>query len=301
MKFIVNPENYTQNYLKYLNECFSNWGNIEAFDWVINREFDNMNPDFFIIQSDQDAVLAGSAISYRNIKFPDNSIQKIGIMTGSWTLPISRGLGCFTASIKKSSELAAIKNASFLTAFVTESNASFRRLKEAGSILIPTNYVISESLNNFNATEINEIEILQNNTENINLLFENRKSLLKNKVHFCYSFDDFTKQFIKRSNPVFLLKIQNDYAIIEETSKMFQLHFSTNYSLKNISKIVNWAHYQEKEIIFFSTNLDIEIKQSQNFKILDGFFTILPSKNASPFIADFLNKLKINIDFGDKM
>ena len=209
MNFSINPENYQQNYLENLNHCFPNWGDMKTYEWVINRKFNNIKPDFFDIKNHENQTLAGSAISYRKLIFPDKSFKEIGIMTGSWTLPISRGMGCFTETIKKSSELVALKKMPFLTAFVTESNASYRRLKDAGSYLIPTNYIISEHLSNDYFETYNSVEILENSLANRLLFYEIRHKLLENKIHFDYNFDDFQKQFIDRLNPVFLLKIND--------------------------------------------------------------------------------------------
>ena len=301
MKFISNPKKYEQNYLENLNDCFPNWGNMETYNWVINRDFNGIKPDFFIIKNDENQTLAGSAISYRKLKFQDNSYKEIGIMTGSWTLPISRGMGCFTQTIKKSSELVVLQKMPFLTAFVTQSNASFRRLQDAGSHLIATNYIISEHLQNNNYKKNNEVEILENNPENKRLIFNMRKQLLTNKIHFDYNFNDYENQFINRLNPVFLLNINKEYAIIEETPQIFQLHFSSNYSLSNIEKIVNWANSFGKEIIFFTTNIDNEFVDSKNYKIVEGYFTILKNEISEKLDYKAIFDKEFNIEYGDKM
>lgn len=300
MKFIINPKNHENNYLEYLNKCFPNWGNQKTFEWVINRNCNGENPDFFIINSDENEILAGSAISYRKLIFPDKSFSNIGIMTGSWTLPISRGMGCFTETIKKSSELVANKNFPFLTAFVTQSNASYRRLKDVGSYLIATNYIISENLKN-NFIHNNKVEILANNSENIKMIFDLRNQLLKDKIHFGYNLYDFENQFIKRNNPVFILKIDNEFAIIEETSKMFQLHFCSDYSLVNIIKVVDWANNFKKEIIFFTTKINNDFINNNNFKIADGFFTILKNESSKNLDYKSIFDQEFNIEYGDKM
>ena len=140
---------------------------------------------------------------------------------------------------------------SFLTAFVTESNASSRRLIGAGSHLVKTNYIISEHLQLSNKNKICNVEVLEKAQANIQLLFEKRKALLQNKIHFDYDFADFEKQFIKRLNAVFIIKIDNEFAIIEETNSIFQLHFCTNYDLNIITQIITWANKKSKKRLFF--------------------------------------------------
>lgn len=66
-------------------------------------------------------------------------------MTGLWTLPAARGRGAFTRIIEESVALTREHGGALLLAFVTETNASFRRLEAAGSVLFPTRYVSSRA------------------------------------------------------------------------------------------------------------------------------------------------------------
>ncbi len=300
MKSIVNPENYEQEYLQNLNECFPNWGNKATFDWVLNRKFNGFKPDFLILKSDSDEVLAGSAISYRKLKSSVGTFFQIGIMTGSWTLPISRGMGCFTETIGLSAMIVKDKKFDFLTAFVTQSNASYRRLKDAGSLLIETNYIISEKLKNNQITSSN-IEIVEKNEDNIKFIFNKRKLLLQSKLHFDYDFEDFKNQFINRLHPTSIIKINDDFAILEETPNMFQLHYCTSYKHNVISQIVDYANSHKKEIIFFSTDKDHDFKTNLDYKIVPGFFAVMDNE-----ISEIKNKTLIfasefDIQYGDKM
>lgn len=300
MKTELNPENYGVKYLDYLNECFPNWGNIDTFDWVFNRDFDGNKPDFFILKSEENEVLAGSAISYRKLKSKDNDFFKIGIMTGSWTLPISRGMGCFTETIKQSNKIVTTKKMDFLTAFVTESNASYRRLRDAGSLLVPTNYIISEKLKNKNNVK-SEIEILDKSDENITFIYNKRNDLLQSELHFDYSYTDFKNQFINRQYHISILKIGSEYAIIEETPKMFQLHYCTSYQHNVISKIVDYVNDKQKEIIFFSTDKNHQFNDDSNYKIVPGFFTVLDNEISKSKKMNLVFNAEFDIQYGDKM
>lgn len=300
MKTELNPENYGDKYLDNLNECFPNWGNNDTFDWVMNRNFDGNKPDFFILKSEVDEVVAGSAISYRKLESKDNDFFKIGIMTGSWTLPIARGMGCFTETIKESNKIVTTKKMDFLTAFVTESNASYRRLRDAGSLLVATNYIISEKLKNKNNVK-SEIEILDKSEENITFIYNKRNNLLQSELHFDYSYSDFKNQFINRLHPTFILKIASEYAIIEETPNMFQLHYCTSYQHSVISKIVDFANKKDKEIIFFSTNKNHQFNDDINYKIVPGFFTVLDNEMSKSKNMNLVFNAEFNIQYGDKM
>jgi hypothetical protein len=98
-----------------------------------------------MLLSEGGQVLAGSAVNYRRLKAPDGRTALVGIMTGSWTLPAARGKGAFTQIIDESVRLTREHGGAALLAFVTETNASYRRLEAAGSTLFDTRYVSSKA------------------------------------------------------------------------------------------------------------------------------------------------------------
>jgi hypothetical protein len=94
-----------------------------------------------MVLRDSGVLVAGSAVSYRQLARADGTRALVGIMTGSWTLPTARGRGGFTRMIDASLELTRSRGGAVLLAFVTEANASFRRLTAAGATLFPTRYL----------------------------------------------------------------------------------------------------------------------------------------------------------------
>ena len=107
-----------RQYLEALNVCFPAWGGREMFDWCFTRESAGLRPDLMTLHAGGGAV-AGTANTYRRIRLPNGETLVTGIMTGSWTLPESRGLGAFTRLIGESRDLAAARGAGLLLAFVT--------------------------------------------------------------------------------------------------------------------------------------------------------------------------------------
>jgi hypothetical protein len=126
-------------YLEALNRCFPAWGGREMFDWCFKRESAGLRPDLMTLHAGGGAV-AGTANTYGRIRLPLCLTLVAGIMTGSWTLPESRGLGAFTRLIGESRDLAASRGAGLLLAFVTRTNGSTGRLRDAGAALFPTWY-----------------------------------------------------------------------------------------------------------------------------------------------------------------
>src|SRR4051812_19943519 len=118
-----NPDGIGSEYLRSLNACFPHWGDETVYNWCFERPVAGLKADQMIIRLNG-SVIAGSAVSYRTIRFPHGPTALAGIMTGSWTLPEARGQGCFTRMIEESVSLAASRGCAGLLAFVTEDNPS---------------------------------------------------------------------------------------------------------------------------------------------------------------------------------
>lgn len=113
------------------------------YKWAFEREVGARAADLMVLR-DQGVIVAGSAVSYRTVRDGDNEIL-IGVMTGSWTLPEARGHGAFSQVIVESRRLLAARGGTVLIAFVTQDNASRRRLVAAGCLEVPTWYVASNA------------------------------------------------------------------------------------------------------------------------------------------------------------
>jgi GNAT superfamily N-acetyltransferase len=143
LKIEAAPPDADGRYLEALQSCFGGWGGETEFDWYFRRPFAGAVADRFVI-SDEGEWIAGSAVSWRRLADSDGTARRVGIMTGSWTLPAARGRGCFAAIIEHSRQLCVERGADWLLAFVTQDNPSRRQLERAGSLMIPTDYLWSE-------------------------------------------------------------------------------------------------------------------------------------------------------------
>lgn len=139
----LNPRDAAEQHLSGLQRCFAGWGDQENFRWAFDRRVDGPNADVLLVESDG-GVVAGSAVTYRQLRLASGSTVLAGIMTGSWTLPEARGMGCFTRIIEESRAVAAERGAGLLLAFVTGTNPSGRRLRAAGAGDFPTWYCSAE-------------------------------------------------------------------------------------------------------------------------------------------------------------
>jgi hypothetical protein len=138
----VNPSGVDSDYLRGLQTCFPGWGDQRTYHWAFDREVGAPRADLIVLRKDGE-LIAGSAVTYRQVALPRSGTVLSGIMTGSWTLPHGRGQGCFRRMIEESLSICAGKGAALLLAFVTRHNASCSGLQKTGATLFPTSYVSS--------------------------------------------------------------------------------------------------------------------------------------------------------------
>lgn len=299
MKIIINPKEYSDQYLFNLNKCFNCWGDKNNYDWVFNRDLDEYQSDIILINNENNQPLAGSAITYRKIVNDAGIEQQIGIMTGSWTLPEARGKGCFTKMIEVSKKVCLEKNVHHLTAFVVQTNPSYRRLQNAGSILIPTSHYISNSSVSLTYGKIN---ILLKDSKNQEMIYERYNKLHSTIPRFKYTFEEFIKQYINRLSKTELIKINKDFAIIEETETIVKILLVTYENMSscrdNILDIISWVKSNmSKETLFYSSKKELDkFFKNYKFEYIPGFFTVLNTSVQNDFIFE-----GININMGDKM
>ena len=198
-----------QAYLDGLNACFGSWGDLDQFAWVFERSSGSHPPDRMAIIDDGE-FLAGSAISYRLVRLPNGASMAVGIMTGSWTLPIARGRGIFTTIIEESRQRAEELGCGLLLAFVTHDNPSRRALERAGSALFPTWYV-------FGAPEgITPASAAFEEAPSVDEYGVAREAALGRFVRFHYpTLEAFEGQFLQRPMPVEVRRYPSGVALVE--------------------------------------------------------------------------------------
>jgi hypothetical protein len=305
----INPANYENQYLDSLNECFNGWGVMADYDWVFKREAESYSSDIMILKSEEDLLLAGSGLTYR--KITSNLLKEkldVGIMTGSWTLPTARGKGCFTEIINISVDLAKQKKCEYLTAFVTKSNASYRRLESAGAKLVESAYLFSSSKVDSSPKNLAAIEIVEQSEigKHIESLLKKRNNMMEGKLAYHYNTESFTNQYFNRKGDIQLLKFGRQYAVIEETSDKIKLHLLTYSSLDefqfSMQSLAHWALLKKnKGIIYFSTQKRIiDSCEKMNFESVEGFYTVMQPNKKEDKLSLF-DKYSIDIQMGDKM
>ena len=302
-KFVINPENYRKEYIANLNACFGNWGGEVEYEWGLQRQVGKHSTDIMLIENEEDGVIAGSAVSYRKLEGKEDSFE-IGIMTGSWTLPAARRKGCFTKMINCSRDLCKDNNVPFLTAFVTETNASSRRLKSEGSFMFPTSHLFSpEEI--YKEEGIPQSELVELNTDVSRQIYLRVQETQKEFLTFSYSFEEFQSQYLNRIKEVIVLKIDDDFAILEDGQnevKILLLTYTNKENFRSFQKAVsNWCNKnKDRKSFFFTTRKELAgICEELGFNNLPGYFTILKSLDHD---IDCKRKFAdLHINMADKM
>lgn len=302
-KFIINPENYQSTYIKNLNECFNGWGGDREYDWVFNRKVGEYPADILLIQNEEDGVIAGSGISYRKLSGKDISFE-IGIMTGSWTLPAARKKGCFTKMIHCSKDLCRENDVPFLTAFVTETNPSSRRLEAEGSFMYPTYHLFSPEVS-FEDEDLPLTTVLRNKEEHYQKIYDTVQETQADFLNFSYTYQEFVGQYLERIKDTTVLKINEDFAILEDgvnEVKVLLLTYSNKGSLRtNIKAVTNWCvNNRSLKAFYFTTREEFRnVGDNLGFNITPGYFTILNSSDNK--VDKERNFKSLNINMADKM
>jgi GNAT superfamily N-acetyltransferase len=130
-----------QPYLDGLNACFPGWGDARLFDWCFRRQVGGPAADL-LVAGDDDAPIAGSAITYRRT-VRSGTEELIACMTGSWTMPEARGRGLFRAMMQASLEQARRRGCRLLIAFAADGNGSVPALASASARIVEAAYLTS--------------------------------------------------------------------------------------------------------------------------------------------------------------
>lgn len=295
----INPAGVEREYLACLNACFPGWGDERTFNWYFRRETPWPLPDLIVFES-EGGVVAGSAVTYRSVALANGATVRVGIMTGSWTLPDFRRRGFFSRMIEESTQVAARKDSALLLAFVRANNPSCRRLAQAGASLFPTWYLSSRSESQSCQSDANIGRVTLSEPA-VNALFERRLGLTKQSSHFAYpSVADFKSQFLARPGASYnILRDQQDNLSVVESSSdadVLQLFLPApehRNALAALASVVAFAISRERRFVFFSSDpiaADWAVQLGLNcepgylaalvsdFRSLRGAF---PDKNAS--------------------
>lgn len=301
MNVEINPAGTEALYLECLNRCFPGWGGPSQFEWAFKRVVGGPPADLMLLR-EGDELIAGSAVSYRRVRTRQGREGLVGIMTGSWTLPAARGRGAFTRIIDESVRLTRQHGGAALLAFVTETNASFRRLEAAGSTLFPTRYVSSPLGLEAPARPFVERAATADDAA--------RFTHVAGTTHFAYpSSADWAGQLLQRPTPPTLVEHAGAVALVEthgDFDRLQALGAADDVAREAlVAACLHRAVTRGKRLFFFETQLARAARWEQlGLTAAPGYLTALaavPGQLAQLTSAGLSGLAPWSIDSGDRM
>ncbi|MEW6368646.1 MAG: hypothetical protein AB1714_28795 [Acidobacteriota bacterium] len=204
------------------------------FEWAFR------GADFIVHENGE----AGSAVNYRTVELPGGGRVRVGIVSGSWTLPVARGRGHFSRILEESREIAWSRGAAMLLSFVTATNASRRRVEASGATMVPAFYC--------------------RGTGRIAHVAPPAPS-----ARFVYTETEWRMQFLERPRPTKQLRTDAWAAVIEEADGINRVHFIDGDFAAAISALGR---------LFCYTTIPSRARAlaDAGFEIIDGFVGVMP-------------------------
>ncbi|GMU58128.1 MAG: hypothetical protein AMXMBFR33_72740 [Candidatus Xenobia bacterium] len=261
MDVLHNPPGLESEYLASLNSVFPGWGDERKFHWFFQRT----PADLMLIKKDGQ-TLAGSAVCYRRVRLPKGEV-KVGIMTGSWTLPEARGQGCFGRIIAESVELTRRAGGALLLAFVTHDNASRRQLERAGSGMVPSSYLF--------ATPETPVPTGPALSPGQGPLLELLSQRYRGYNHFSYRDEsELQANFLARFEPTELRQDADGLSVLEVKPDNVLLQLATHPSV--LAGPLGFALSTGRRFFLYSTRPEVtERASSLGLACKEGFMTVL--------------------------
>lgn len=275
----INPEGYKKDFIENLNYCFNGWGGEETYNWVFERKVGRFSPEIAVIQNEEDGVIAGTGYTYRKINYNGNIIN-FGIVSGSWTLPAARRKGCLSKLVEKGKYLSAEKKLPFVAAFMVDSNPSSRRLRALGAKMVQVYHLFSPEVP-YKDSNGAKPEIIEKNPEVIQKIYGRMMETQKGFTFFDYTLEEFEAQYISRLKKTTILKINNDFAVLENGANEVKVIMNTFQDEEGFSSLIkevtNWCLKNRGLKAFFFTAREESKKtfMTLGFQNVLGYFTVL--------------------------
>jgi len=280
MKIIHNPRGVRDQLIECLNQCYPDWGGVDAYSWSFEARGDFPQADW-VVAVENDKLIAGSAINYRTFELSSGSRCFTGIVTTSWTLPEARGKGCFSALYERSVTLSSSRGAALLFGYVTSKNASYRRVAARGAQLAPSSYLFTtDATRPQQLTQDLEIVEMTSQAETETMFAELYRASA-GKHRFAYkNYAQWRSQLIARALHCRCVRIGNVGKAVIEYKPPFQRVLALSaYTLdaveKSLSALINAALQINNRVFLFTMDPDWrDISLKLGMECLPGYLTI---------------------------
>jgi GNAT superfamily N-acetyltransferase len=128
---MLNPPGVEVAYLEALQRNFGGWGGEPEFMWWFRRQVGGPHADLLVLVEGGDTLVAGTAVSYRQVDVGGGRVEQVGFITGAWTAPQYRRQGCYVELIQHARDVGGQRGASMLMAFAANDPSSHNALERA--------------------------------------------------------------------------------------------------------------------------------------------------------------------------
>lgn len=248
-------------YIAGANASFpGGWGDDRLFRWAFLEPRAGRTGVLIVARQGGDAI-AGTGVTFRLVAHGGTQVLA-AIMTGSWTKPGARGQGLFGSMIQRSVAVAQAAGAELLLAFVTNQNASRRRLDEAGATLFPSAYCLGP----VDAPVV--VEPLRP------VSFAPHRESTTGAATFAYADEEWRLQFLHRPTivPVVVMGHDTAGAVVEQGDRQHLVH--AVWGEREASLLVGLAAEaasRQRRLFCFTTRVDLwEALAQAGFDVVSG-------------------------------
>lgn len=130
-----------------LNLCFPAWGDANQFEWCYNRPGDPCPADLLVAETNG-TIIAGLAVVYRRIGRDSEPQELVGVLSGAWTHPDTRGLGLLGQLLDHAAGIARGRGATLAIAFITGERESVGQVQRRSAAMIESMLFASNGSDN---------------------------------------------------------------------------------------------------------------------------------------------------------
>jgi hypothetical protein len=307
LKLLVNPRDMeAQIGVDFLVRCFGESWNSTTYQWYLRRVFHGEAPDQLVLV-DGRRVLAMAGIAYRQLRTPDGSIHRVGIMIAACVAPQERGRFRFSRLTREAVGHCATRGCCGLLGFVTADNATCVHMRRVGAAQIPSAYISSDDSDPEPAAAALDVAEVARDEWRDYAYRVLQLQLSATVAGFLYpDVDAWWSQLVERPHPVELLRVGDTCrAIVErvnDTDRLQWLDGDPQERGAAIAAVVARARRMRRRFFMYSTpTLPTSVLQACGLKARPGFMMVLAAQPEHEPLVQSWPALPWRIHSGDRL
>jgi hypothetical protein len=307
LRLLVNPPDMEAEMgVDFLARCYGESWTPVTYHWYLKREFHGEAPDRLVLAEGRQ-VLATAGMAYRQLRTPDGTVHRVGIMVAACVPPRERGRGRFARLWKGAVNYCATRDCTALLGFVTADNASCLILRRARAVQIPSSYVISNDPPPESPAVAREVVDVAYDAWRDYAAGALQAQCSTAVAGFRYpDVNAWSSQFIDRPHPVELLRVGNtSRAIIErvdETDRLQWLDGDPEDQGAAVAAVVARARRARRRFFMYSTTaLPVSLLRDCGLTVRPGFMMAMATRAEHEPVVRSWAGLPWRVQSGDRL